>query len=498
MLALKPFVEALLYVPLRSVDAQAVMDKLRIRIVTQDEVNLEGDVEEETVVDAANEEILCYDLSKRGYIGVPRTYGIEKLGISKFINLTTFKRPRPELFVRKIRPRDKAQQDFMNELCVLVRSPKPVDIVANARTGTGKTITALYVIENAIQAPTLITVPTTYLLNQWRSRIRGMMGDAWFEQYVGHIQQNKMDYDGRLIVLGVAASLARRDYPRALRQYFSAIIFDEWHSIGTPSMGRILARYPASVRIGLTATNRRDALLKVCTLHLGKPRAVSKQEVERPTVFVVPYRKTLPRTMSYPSENYMTSLLARFKDRNDLLCRIIADGYQRGMNSVGLSDRTDQLQVLIHLLVRDYGVAEEDIGLLCGQYKDHRTGKKIKMKQAEKDRVAGTCKIIATTWGQFATGADIDRLDMGVELTPRSNVRQGLGRVLRILAGKPTPEWYSIKDEIMVYPELAQTASLFAPDNPTLYQPLLDMAKAREGSFADQRGTVQNISADSF
>jgi superfamily II DNA or RNA helicase len=495
MLALKPFVTALMYVPLRQVDAQTVMDKLRVRIVKKDELQLEEDFEEEAVVDAGNTEILCYDLSRPGYIGVPRSFGIDKLGINKFVNLTTFKTPQPHLFARKIKPRDKEQKTFMDDLCVLVRGPKPVDIVANARTGTGKTVTALYVVENAIQAPTLVTVPTTYLLNQWRKRIASMMGQQWFDKYVGHVQQGTQDFEGRQIVLGVAASLARRNYPIKLRHYFSAIIFDEWHKIGTPSMGAILARYPASVRIGLTATNRRDALLKVCTLHLGKPRVVSQQRVEEPQVFVVPYRRTLPPQVAIQSEGHMTTLLSRLKDRNALLARIVFEGYQRGRQIVCLSDRTEQLLKLQNILI-GMGVNPSDIGMLVGSY--ILNGKRVKVKRDEQERVANDCQIINATYGIFDTGADVDRLNMGVELTPRSNVRQAIGRILRILAGKPMPEWYSIKDEIMVYPDLSRTASLFAPTDPTLYQPLLDYAKARESSFADQRGSVSVISPESF
>jgi hypothetical protein len=845
MLARKTFVNALMYVPLNLVDAQPLMDKLRVRYTKQDEkVDFEEDYVAEATVDAANPEIICYDLSVPGYIGVPRSYGIEQLGVTKFINITTFKRPQPELFVRKIKPRDQKQKDFMETLCAAVRGPKPVDIVANARTGchaegtlilmfggtlkpveavtigdllmgpdsqprkvlelisgneemfsitpkrggkpftvnashilslvrtrefhgirdprnhasqqageiinvtvsdylertarfkhlhklrrvgvnfptpngklpispyflgiwlgdghsnkatvttmdreivdaiydeagrfnldvrrelqknnrssnyhitagnrggicndlidafsylglrsvscgtkfiphqykcgsievrketlsglidsdgsltgngyeltfksrqladdtaficrslgysasialkivndvtyyrvhaygemhelpvrlfrkfcnprtqkknplvtgfsvhpvgkgdyygfrldcdhlyltadfvihhnTGKTISALYVIENAIQAPTLITVPTTYLLNQWRQRIIDTTGQQWFNQYVGHIQQDTQDYEGRLIVLGVAASLARRDYPVALREYFTALIFDEWHKIGTPSMGRILSRYPASVRIGFTATNRRDALLKVCSLHLGKPRIVSKQEVEKPQIFVIDYHKTLPPQVQVGNEGFMTSLLSRFHDRNQLLCNIVYEGYTRGREIVCLSDRTDQLyKNMQHLIAM--GVAPEDIGMLVGAYT--LKGKRIKVKRGEQERVAGSCKIRMATFGLFDTGADVEALDMGVEFTPRQNVRQGVGRILRLMAGKPIPEWYSIRDHIMVYPDISAAAPLFGPKEPFEYPWLVRAAKAREGSYADQQGEVAYLTPQDF
>ncbi len=486
-----------MYVPTNMVDVQLVMNQLRVRFEKiEDKDTFEDDYVAETTVSASNGEILCYDLSKSGYIGVPRTFAIEKLGITKFINLTTYKKPLPHLFVRKIKPRDQKQKDFMDTICSLVRGPKPVDIVANARTGTGKTVTALYVVENGIQNATLVAVPTNYLLNQWRKRIIAMMGQEWFDRYVGHIQQDKTDYEGRLIVLAVAKSLAVRDYPLALRQYFTAGIFDEWHTISTPSQQGILGKYFFSVRIGFTATNRRDALLKVSQLHLGKPRVQSQQVVEEPTVFVVPYSRHMGRQPIF-SEGHAINVISRLRDRNILLANIVLDGYQRGRQIVMLSDRVEQLQRMIAYL-RECGVAHDDVGLLVGSYTDER-GKKVKMKQAEQDRVSDTCAIIGATYGVFSTGADVDRLDMGVELTPRQNLRQAVGRVLRILPGKPIPEWYSIDDEILVASELAQATTLFAPPQThEPYAPFVRYAKARLASYADQKGTVVYINAEDF
>jgi hypothetical protein len=482
-----------MYVPTRTIDVQSVMAQLRVRYIKPQEDQLQDEYAEEVQVSAQNEEICCYDLSVPGYIGVPRTYAIEKLNVGRFVDRTVYKPPMPEKFVKHIEPRDAEQREFMNTLAALVRGPKPVDIVANARTGTGKTVTALWLVERAIQAPTLVTVPTTYLLNQWRNRISGLMGRHWFDLYVGHIQQGKMDYRGRLICIGLAPSLARRDYPTELRRYFSALIFDEWHKIPTPSIHGILAKYPASVRIGLTATNRRDALYKVARLHLGSPRVVSKQEVMRPQVYIVPFQKALPRSVPYPSERWMVSLLAKFHDRNRMLVDLLFNGYRRGRHIVGLSDRTEQLVTLMRLLRELLPENERgNVGLLVDKYPDGN-GRKIKMPQAEREHTAANCRIILATYGLFDTGADVDRLDMGVELTPRSNLRQAIGRVLRIMPGKPVPEWYSVRDTIMVYSDAQRAAPTFMPDRPEPYEPLLEMANARLASFEFQRGTVREL-----
>lgn len=485
-----------MYVPIRQVDVQAVMKQLRIRYtkpVIGMDVSAE-DFEEEKNFNIENVEIECYDMSVSGYIGVPRQYALEKLGLRFYVDRTVRPPRTPEKFVRQIKARDNAQREFMDTLAALCGGPSPVDVIANARTGTGKTVAALWTIENAIQAPTLVTVPTVYLLNQWRDRIVSLMGRHWFDLYAGHIQQGTMDYRGRLITLGLAPSLARRDYPLELRRYFKAIFFDEWHKVPTPSIAGILAKYPASIRVGFTATNRKDALAKVAKLHMGSPRVISKQEVMHPDVFVVTYNKTLPRQMPVYNERVMLTYLSKFKDRNLLLSRIIYErGYQRGRTVIGLSDRTEQLQDIQQILRERFAVPEDDVAMIVGQYVDRDTGKKIKMSRDAQAYVAEHVRIKLGTYGLFDTGADVPSLDMGVELTPRGNVEQAVGRVLRILEGKQVPEWYSVRDNIMVYSDQQRNAPMFSPDTPEPYAPLLRMAEARLGSYYRQRGTVREL-----
>ena len=485
-----PFMAALFYIPLRQVDVQAVMKDLTVRYSKPAEdaaLDAEYDEQDSNSTSDIIEEIKCFDLSKPGFIGVPRAWGLKKFGHLPFADITVKQKRRPSLFPRKIRPRDDKQAEFMRLLSGIVNEASPVDAVANAKTGTGKTVTALWLEENAIQCNLLVTVPTVYLLNQWRARIRDMMGSAWAEENVGHLQQDTMDL--RLITLGVAASLARRDYPVWVKRHFTAIIMDEFHRIPTPTIGSSLAKYPASIRIALTATNRNDAFRRVGEFHMGKPRVVSRQEVMKPQVFIHSFEYTLNERIEVFNERHMLSMLSRNRQRNHKLATLIYDGWERGRIIVGLSDRTDQLVHLYQMLQAE--LPENTVGIIAGKYK--WDGVDYKPKQAEKDWIAENCQIILATYGIFDTGADIDRLDMGVELTPRINLKQAIGRVLRIRPGKPTPEWHSINDRIIVRSQTG--ADLFADPNASqIYQPLITDAEARLSSYRFQQGTVHYVS----
>ena len=505
MLAGPAFTLSYTYVPLKVVrNVPALLNELTVSYIPADETtNYEDDFGSEGEAEARGlteyDTIKCYDLSVQGYIGLPRAFARKKFPFIKTVDRTPHFERQPELFPSKIKPRDPEQAEFWYNLKEAIELPGPQDIVANARTGTGKTITALWLAQDVFQAPILVTVPNNFLLNQWRQRIRDMMGAKWYADYVGHIQQDTMDFEGRLITLGLAPSLSIRTYPLPLRRGFAGIFFDEWHKIGAPRTSRILGLYPARVRIGLTATNRKDALLKVCTLHLGRPRIKSKQRVMEPVAYTKKYERTMPRDYRIATEFQIISLLSQLRDRNDMLADLIYErGWLRDRHVVALSDRTDQLIKMKQLLV-DRGVPPVNIGIVCGTYKgqlfsEYRgkvVPKKITMTAEDKDLYAGTCNIVLTTWGQFDTGADIDHLDMGVELTPRSNIRQGMGRVLRILENKPDPEWYSINDTILYYEQ--QGASLFADPRPIMYDKLAEMQKGREASYKDQSATVRTL-----
>lgn len=487
MLRKLPFMDALHYVPTRLLDLQKTMKELTVRVEPPQQNGSLDDADNEfraeREVSPEGVDIQCFSLSKSGYIGVPRSYGIANFGQFGFIDRTT---PLKNLdtFPKRIVARDAEQQQFMNELASLIRGPCPVDIIANARTGTGKTVTALWAIENVIKSPTLVCVPTTYLLDQWRTRISELMGKSWANRYVGHIQQNVMDYEGRIICLGVNASLARRNYPVELQRYFSAVILDEFHRVPTPSMVGILSKYPASVRIGLTATNRRDAMKKAAELHMSKPRVVSQQEVMRPQVYIKEFHKILTPNMPVYSDHHMISILSRMRDRNHMLATMIYDGWERGRCIIGLSDRTDQLVAIREILQRE--LPNGTVGIIAGSYR--YLNQKVRPSREEKDRVARNCRIILATYGIFDTGADIDRLDMGIELTPRVNVRQAIGRILRIKQDKPIPEWYTISDYIGI-----SRGGMFANPIPDLYQPLVTDALHRLASFRDQNGTINHM-----
>ena len=436
-------------------------------------------------------------------ISLPRAYGIS-LFKGAFTDLTTDKRglfPPEDYRPEPITPRDELQADFFSQIANVCKKDGVIDCMTNARTGSGKTTAALNTIRS-MGTPTLVIVHTNRLKEQWRgvpgekSGMRFFFGDNFADNCVGIVQQDTCDYVGKHVVIASLASLVSRRYPDDFYDYFGMVIIDEVHKVGAPEMSKVLSLFNARVRIGLTATNRRDSLKQVCDLHLGLPKIVSGQSVLQPKVFNVVYQSKMNSYIlrySAVARNMVITKLAEDPVRNALLADIIYNrGYVRGRNVVVLSDRISQLQALQRLLIQK-GVPESTTGLYVDKYKKRvfHEGKwcmkEIKVKEEEYKRMTKDCTIILATYGIFATGTDIPRLDFGVEATPRANQDQALGRILRFYSGKPQPEWIGVEDKILLF------------DKNVWYKDIELVARGRLNSYKRQKATqILNVDAKSL
>ena len=111
--------------------------------------------------------------------------------------------------------------------------------------------------------------------------------------------------------------------------------------------------------------------------------------------------------------------LAKNGDRNIFIAKIVKKLYEKGKDILILSDRISQLWSL-HAWLKTGGVPESDIGIFTG-----------------KQKIGLDRKIILATYGSAGIGADIPRLSAIVMATPRADVEQPVGRVLRKEMAEP-------------------------------------------------------------
>lgn len=507
------------FVPYRLLDPKTIKEAKHSLVFTEisaDRVshiigNAEGDDHEDYNYDdhehnEVNTEVTINECveGKTG-LSLPRAWAMDKFPDMPWVDRTVFPH-HPMKTKGKITPRDARQELFFERLMTAAEASGPQNILANATTGSGKTVAGIYM-GWQLQTPTLIVVDSNKIARGWLKNFRQFFGQGWTERNVGRAQQDVCNYKGKAFVISLAQSLARRDYGQDFYRYFGLLVVDEVQVFGGPHFSPILHMFPARVRAHFTAENRGGQFGKLIKTHTGKPRVVSSQEVLKPDAWIITNK--MNQSFYAMSDGAILTGLARLEQRNLNLAKLIKKrGHDRKRNVLVLSNRTFQLQTLMKMCA-DLGVPAETMGIHAGTYQTDRyvvyykyagsdkrnrltvadnygkgrtvinqvkrgeyerfskfptalynrlqEGHQVDWElareqysptQTELDNITHSCNIIFATYEIFSKGVDVPRLDMGVEALPSGNVKQPLGRVLRLMDGKAKPEWYAIHDTV--------------------------------------------------
>jgi len=251
--------------------------------------------------------------------------------------------------------------------------------------GYGKTTCALYVLSK-MKVKTLIIVHKEFLMNQWIERINQFLGDA----SVGIIRQNKVDIDGKDIVIGMLQSIAMKDYPKGTFDSFGMTIIDETHHICSNVFSRAFFKFTTPYYLGLSATpHRKDGLTKVLEWFIG-PIFYSIERENQSGVTVEnlyfeheSYKDPLPvnRAGKVSVVDIITKMV-NIPERNDAILECVKRLYSQERNVMILSERRDHCFRMKEMI-------EEELGSVVGLYMGG-------MKQGELDESEKKQVIIAT------------------------------------------------------------------------------------------------------
>lgn len=320
--------------------------------------------------------------------------------------------------------------------------------------GTGKTVVALRLLAS-IQKRTLVMVHKEFLLDQWKDRIGEFLGIP--ADQVGIIQQNRCEFD-KPISIGMIHSLSgEREYPPEMYQTYGCVISDEVHRLSAPTWRKAIERFPAAVRIGLSATPRRaDRLENVFFWHIGPVIAQAEGQDLNPIVYRLKVKTVVPNPAKYwrgRGEKARLNLARLVNDlvclghRNDKIIRQIVRALEKNRRILLLSDRLEHLDLLEEGTRRAFELKGEDgAAVSIGRY--------VGGLKSEERRAAAECDLILGTFAMAKEGLDIPELDVLILATPKGDVEQSVGRVLRELEGKKKPVVLDFVDRIDTIPEL--------------------------------------------
>jgi superfamily II DNA or RNA helicase len=131
----------------------------------------------------------------------------------------------------------------------------------------------------------------------------------------------------------------------------------------------------------------------------------------------------------------LLKIMTANKPRNDIIVNCALQAYRKGRATVVFSDYDEgHLGILRRMLIQA-GVKPSDIGLFSGSFKP----------KSKLDEQKGKPLVLAT-YGMCQEGIDYPRWDTGIMGTPRSQVKQIIGRFLREHDDKAHPVFFDLVD----------------------------------------------------
>lgn len=324
--------------------------------------------------------------------------------------------------------------------------------------GCGKTVMAIY-LACKFKLKTLIVVHKTFLQNQWIEQIKNFT-----DAKIGIIRQNKIDIEGKDIVVGMLQSISMKDYDLDLFKDFGMVIYDEAHHVASKVFSNALFKTGAKYTLGLSATpNRLDGLTKVMYWYIGDimyklERAGDRRVVvksfnyfTKDKLFVEKKRYIAPLRDVKPNVPIMISNIQRIKQRNEFIINILDELKNHEERKIlVLSGRIEHLETLKKMMD---GKIKEQIKNGSMDKGECTTGLYIgKMKKYEQDD-ATKADIIFASYAMAEEGLDIPTLNTLFLVTPKKNIVQCVGRILRkqIQTGDLNPLVIDMIDQLSVF-----------------------------------------------
>ena len=301
--------------------------------------------------------------------------------------------------------------------------------------GGGKTTVAL-AFSAHLKVRTMIVVHKEFLANQWVEKIKEFCPGAT----IGRVQGDVFDVE-KDFVIAMIQTMCMREFDKKAFDSIGLLVVDEAHHIGAPAFSQFMFKVCPRYTLGLTATpERKDGLTRLLYWFLG-PEFFKVERVNQGTTKVTTLNytdqafKESPPVTRFGQLNMagMINIVTELEARNDLIVQTAEDALADGRRVLILSDRREH----------------------CF-YLQNRLGSNAKlyvggMKEKDLEESAKS-PIVVATFQLAHEGLDIPALDTVILATPKSDIKQSIGRIMRETKGKVNdPLIYDIADSWSVF-----------------------------------------------
>lgn len=289
--------------------------------------------------------------------------------------------------------------------------------------GKGKTVMGLYIIAK-LKKKTLVIVHKSFLLNQWIERIQQFLPNA----RVGKIQGQIVDIEDKDIVIGMLQSLSQKEYPDNLFDSFGLSIYDETHHLGAEVFSRCMMKTITNYTLGLSGTmQRKDGLTKVFKMFLGDIIHKEKTDTSEHKVIVkaIHYKVNDDdfNEIKYdyrgnPLYSTMISKLCNYNHRSEFILKVLHTELENNPDQqIMILAHNKSLITYLHKAIEHRNIAT--VGYYIGG-----------MKEADL-KISEGKKVIIATYAMASEGLDIKTLTTLIMASPKTDVCQSIGRILR-------------------------------------------------------------------
>lgn len=351
------------------------------------------------------------------WLYLPKHFGIERYGA---VPTTRDVERTPDWhweFTGSLRP---VQLPVVNSFLL----PEPHDGIISLHTGGGKTVCALY-IASRLRLPTLVVVHNTFLRDQWIDRVKAFIPNA----RIGRVQADVCDVEEKDVVIVMLQTLSMKELNVDVFRPIGLVIVDECHHIASEVFVQSLPKITSKYMLGLSATpDRKDRLMFAIHWFLGPLLYKSETGDSVDTAVSVEvyeyqnddkeFNEIVMSSQGMVSVPIMVNKLTACEDRTRWLCGILEDISEGGRQILVLSDRVQHCQ-----------------DILAGLPDDLRETACILGTAVKAELRAEYCKtksILIATYSMCKEGFDVPTLNTLVMATPRPDIDQIVGRILRV------------------------------------------------------------------
>lgn len=314
-------------------------------------------------------------------------------------------------------------------------------VFASAPCGSGKTVSALYVI-HTLGLSTIVVVPTETLLRQWCRQLATFLPDVKVTVYAGA----RKDLTGDVVVASLK-TLALHPVERK----FSLFVLDEAHMAATALFSQAMYNVNFRYSLAMTATGDRfDGMDPLFRWPLAMVTVTLDTDQLPVVVRYLPY--THANTQNHPTNPLNIDMaLAYDVQRNTCLVQYLLRAHDRQRRILVLSKSVVQLRMLREVFSAMRPGAKTAIlsndPTIRGEKLETTRRTRQQVLQDEKYLTDPDAVVFATI-GKAGVGYDDPNKDYLLLALPMMDPRQIIGRVQRRLPGKSKPEVEVLVDNL--------------------------------------------------